>query len=256
MPAMSLPISVQLYTVRGLTATDFPGTMKQIARIGYPAVEMAGFGNLKTAAEARKALDDAGLKVSGSHAPIERLENELDKVLDENDTLGNKNLICPWMPEARRKDAAAWKQVAQSLNRIGRAAHERGFEFAYHNHSFEFQKFDGQTALDILFTNTDPHLVKAEIDVYWVKHGGEDPVTRINKLTGRIMSLHLKDMAAGADKKFAEVGTGILDFKSILTAAEKAGVQWGVVEQDDTYGVPPLEAIKVSFENLKKLGAG
>jgi sugar phosphate isomerase/epimerase len=253
---MALPISVQLYTVRDLTATDFPGTMKQVARIGYPAVEMAGFGNLKSAADARKALDDANLKVSGSHAPIERLETELEKVLDENETLGNKNVICPWMPEARRKDSAGWKQVAQSLNRIGRAVHERGFEFAYHNHSFEFQKFDGPTGYDILFDDTDAHLVKAEIDVYWVKHGGEDPVARINKLAGRVLALHLKDMARGDDKKFAEVGTGILDFKAILTAAEKTGVQWGVVEQDSTYGTPPLEAIKVSFENLKKLNAG
>src|SRR4051812_48611416 len=224
---MALPISVQLYTVRDLAATDFAGTMKQVAAVGYRAAEMAGFGNLKTAADARKALDDAGLKVSGSHAPIERLESELEKVLDENETLGNKNVICPWMPEARRKDAAGWKQTAQTLNRIGRACHERGVEFAYHNHSFEFQKFDGQNGLDILFDNCDAHLVKAEVDVYWVKHGGEDPVARINKLNGRVMSLHLKDMAAGDDKKFAEVGTGILDFKAILAAAEKNGVQWG-----------------------------
>src|SRR4029077_20868307 len=94
-PGMSLPISVQLYTVRDLTATDFAGTMKQVASIGYRAVELAGFGNLKTAADARKALDDAGLKVSGSHAPIERLEKELGKELDENEALGKKKVICP-----------------------------------------------------------------------------------------------------------------------------------------------------------------
>jgi len=169
-------------------------------------------------------------------------------------TLGNTNIICPWMPEARRKDAAGWKQVAASLNKIGRACHERGFDFAYHNHSFEFQKFEGgKNGLDILFENSDPHLVRAEIDVYWVNHGGEDPVERINKLGSRVMLLHLKDMAAGDDKKFAEVGTGVLDFKAILAAAVKNGVKWGAVEQDNTYGKPPLEAIQVSFENLKKM---
>jgi sugar phosphate isomerase/epimerase len=247
-------VSVQLYTVRDLLAKDFAGTVKQVAQIGYKAVEMAGYGNLKSAAEAKKALDDAGLKVSGSHASIDLLEKDLDKVLDENQMLGNTNVVCPWIPENRRKDADGWKRVAQSLNGIGRAVHERGMTFAYHNHSFEFQPFDGKKGYDILWENTEPHLVKAEVDVYWVKHGGEDPVERINKLGERVLLLHLKDMAAGPDKKFAEVATGILDFKAILAAADKVGAQWGCVEQDNCYGAPPLDAIKVSLENLKKLG--
>ncbi|MEA2735310.1 MAG: hypothetical protein QOE14_1761 [Humisphaera sp.] len=250
-----IPISVQLYTVRDLIAKDFAGTVKQVATIGYKSVEMAGYGNLKTAAEAKKALDDAGLSVAGAHAPIEVLEKDVEKVMDENEALGSKLIICPWMPEARRKDAEGWKAVAKSLNQIGRACHERGIDFAYHNHSFEFQKFDGKSGLDILFENSEPHLMKAEIDVYWVKHGGEDPVARITKLGDRVIALHLKDMAAGDDKKFAEVGTGILDFKAILEAATKNGVHYGAVEQDNTYGKDPLESIKTSYENLKKLGA-
>src|SRR5688572_19360284 len=251
----TIPISVQLYTVRDLIAKDFAGTVKKVAEIGYQNVEMAGFGNLKDAKEARKALDDAGLKVSGSHASIDDLETKLETVLDDNEALANTNLICPHMPEARRKDAAGWKAVAASLNKIGRACHERGIDFAYHNHSFEFQKFEGKTGLDILFENSEAHLVKAEIDVYWVKHGGEDPVARINQLGDRVVALHLKDMASGDDKKFAEVGTGILDFKAILEAAKKHGVRYGAVEQDSTYGKDPIAAIRTSYENLKKLGA-
>jgi MIP family channel proteins len=130
---------------------------------------------------------------------------------------------------------------------------ERGIDFAYHNHAFEYEKFDGKTGLDILFDNTEKHLVKAEVDVYWVKVGGEDPVERINKLGDRCILLHLKDVGAGAEHKFAEVGTGILDFAAILAAAKKVGVKYGVVEQDNTYGKPPLEAVKTSLENLKKL---
>lgn len=254
LPSM-IPLSVQLYTLRDLTAKDFAGTMKDVARIGYQNVEIAGYGNLKTAAEAKKAVDDAGLKVSGTHASIEVLEKEVERVLDENELLGSKHLICPFMPEARRKDADGWKQVAKSFNQIGRACHERGIDFAYHNHNFEFQQFDGKAGLDVLLDSCEPHLVKAEIDVYWVKHGGEDPVARINKLGDRVILLHLKDMAAGPDKKFAEVGTGVLDFPAILEAGKKVGVRYGVVEQDNTYGQPPLEAIKTSFENLRKLGA-
>ena len=248
-----IPLSVQLYTIRDQTSKDFPAAMKQVAEIGYPSVELAGYGNLKTASEAKKALDDAGLKVAGMHAPIERLEKQIEQVLDDAETVGTTIVVCPFMPEPRRKDADGWKQVARSLNAAGRAAHERGIELAYHNHSFEFQKFDGKTGLDILFDNSDAHLLKAEIDVYWVEHGGEDPAERINKLGQRVIALHLKDMASGEEKRFAEVGTGILDFKSILAAGEKAGVKFGAVEQDNCYGKSTIEAIRTSFENLKRL---
>src|SRR5688572_11318583 len=121
-----IPISVQLYTVRDLAAKDFPGTLKQVAAIGYKSVELAGYGNLKSAAEAKKALDDAGLSVAGAHAPIEVLEKDVEKVMDESELLGNKLIICPWMPEGRRKDAEGWKSAAKSLNQVGRACHERG----------------------------------------------------------------------------------------------------------------------------------
>jgi len=249
-----LQISLQLYTLRDLTAKDFAGTLKRVADIGYRFVELAGYGNLKTASEVKKVLNDNGMGVSGAHAGIEALEADLNKVLDESATVGNKNVICPWMPEDRRKDAAGWKATGAALDKIGRACHERGFEFAYHNHSFEFQKFDGKYGYDILWESSQPHLVKAELDTYWIQHGGEDPTAYINKLGRRVLVLHLKDMARGEGRKFAPVGTGILDFKSILEAAEKNGVGFGAVEQDNCYDTPPLEAIKISFENLKKMG--
>ena len=249
-----MKLSIQLYTVRDLVAKDFAGTVKQLAGIGYPAVELAGFGNLKTAAEVRKALDDAKVESSGMHASIDLLEKDLSKVLDDAETVGTRNVICPWLPEDRRKDAAGWKKSAKDLNTIGYECHQRGVVFCYHNHSFEFQKFDGKTGLDILFENSEPHLVKSELDVYWVKHGGGDPVEYISKLGERVQLLHLKDMAAGPEKKFAPVGTGILDFKGILDAAKKAQTQYGAVEQDQTYDKTPMEAVKISYENLKKLG--
>jgi sugar phosphate isomerase/epimerase len=249
-----LPISVQLYTVRNLTAEDFAGTMKKIAGIGFKNVEMAGYGNLKTAAEAKKALDDAGMKVSGVHSALDPLTKELDKVLADCQTLGTKNVVCPWLVEERRKGTDMWKKNAAEINAIGKKCLEKGFELSYHNHSFEFEKFDGKTAMDIFWENTEPSLVKSELDVYWVKHGGLDPVAYMKQLGRRVTLVHLKDMAAGPDKKFAPVGTGILDFKAICSEAEALGVKYGIVEQDDCYDMPPLEAIKISFENLKKMG--
>jgi sugar phosphate isomerase/epimerase len=178
----------------------------------------------------------------------------LNKVLDDQEILGNTILICPWLPEERRKAADDWKRLADSLNRIGQAAQTRGIELAYHNHSFEFQKFDGVYAMDILLQNTDPDLVKSELDVYWLRHGGVDPVSYINQHASRTILLHLKDMSPGPEQHFAEVGTGLLDFKAIVAAGRKAGVKWYVVEQDNCYGRNPLDCVRTSAENLREMG--
>ena len=250
-----IPVAVQLYTLRDLTAKDFAGTIAQVARIGYRHVELAGYGNLKTAKEVRKALDDHGVKAVANHSGIDGLETNLNQVLDDNDALGNKNIVVPYLADTRRKNAADWKSVAQSMDKFGAEVQKRGFTLGYHNHSFEFQKFDGKTGWDLIWENSDPKNLKAEVDVYWCQHGEHDPVQVLNKLGSRVFLIHLKDMAAGPDKKFAEVGTGILNFKSILETGNKIGVKAYIVEQDSTYGADPLKAITTSYENLKKLGA-
>jgi sugar phosphate isomerase/epimerase len=247
--------ALQLYTLRDLTAKDFAGTMKQVAAVGYQFVETAGYGNLRNAKEARKALDDAGLKACSGHFGIDLLEKNLDQVLTDAQTLEIDTVVCPFLPEERRKDAAGYKATADLLDEVGLRLHQHGIVLAYHNHAFEFDRFDGKYGLDILFDNTERHLVVAEIDVYWVKYAGIEPAEYINKLGDRVRLLHLKDMAPGAEKRFAPVGTGVIDFKPILAAAEKHNVRWGIVEQDRTFETPPLEAIKTSLDNLKKLGA-
>jgi sugar phosphate isomerase/epimerase len=247
--------ALQLYSVRDMTARDFAGTMKKVAEIGYKLVETAGYGNLKTAKEARKALDDAGLKAVSGHFSIDMLEKQIEQVVEDAQTLGLEMVVCPFLPEERRKDAAGYEAVAKSLEKAGLTLHQYGPVLAYHNHSFEFQKSGGKYGMDILLDNTQPHLVAAEIDVYWVKHAGVDPVEYLNKLGDRVRALHLKDMLPGEEKRFAPVGTGIIDFKAVLAAAEKNGVRYGIVEQDRTYDKATLDAIRTSFENLKKMGA-
>ena len=246
--------ALQLYTVRDLTAKDFAGTVKKVAEIGYKYVEMAGYGNLPDAKAARKALDDAGLKACSGHYALDMLEKKFDQVKEDAETLGIDTVVCPFLPEDRRRDAKGYEAVAKVLETVGNQFHQFGIILGYHNHNFEFQKFGDKTGLDIIFENTSPHLVVAEVDVYWVKNAGADPVALINKLGERVRLLHLKDLA-GADKKFAPVGTGSLDFKGILAAAERNGVRFGIVEQDQSYSTPPLDAIRTSLENLKKLGA-
>ena len=246
---------VQLYTLRDLTQKSFVRTVNAVAKIGYASVELAGFGDLKTPQEVKKALDDAGLKSPSGHWAIDVLEKDVERIKDEAQLFGMEAVVVPFLTEERRKTADDYKRTAAVLNEIGNALHGVGIELAYHNHSFEFEKFDGKYGLDILYENTMPHLVTAEIDVYWVKHGGVDPTAYVDQLGDRVRLLHLKDMGPEPEKRFAEVGTGSIDFKPILAAAEKHGVRWGFVEQDKTYETDPLDAIRTSFENLKKLGA-
>lgn len=253
-----LPLSIQLYTVRDHTAKDFAGTVKRLADIGFKGVELAGYGNLKSAGEVRKALDAAGLVVSGAHTGIDGLLTDPGKVAEEQKILGNPHVICPWAP-LDNKPESEYLAFAQQLEKAGAAAVQHGLTLAYHNHSFEYKPFgkkNGKTydGLDIIFQNTKPDHVKAELDLFWVAHGGHNPAPYIQALGSRTILVHLKDMQVGPDRRFANVGEGIMDWKTIIPAAQKVGVRWYVVEQDDCYGQDPLDAARISFENLKRMG--
>lgn len=251
-----MKLSVQLYTLREQVSADFPAVIAQVAQIGLGAVELAGYGSLKTAAEVRKALDGAGLVVSGAHVGIDALTGpEADRVFEEQQTLGNRFVIVPWIGEAYRS-ADGYRKLARELSQAAEAAAKRGLLLAYHNHNFEFQSYNGTRGLDIVWQHTDAKLVKAQLDVYWVAHAGVDPVAYIGELgANRVALLHLKDMTAEPEKKFAPVGSGVLDFKAIVAAARRAEVQWGAIEQDDCYGRPPIDSVRDSFNYLKSIGA-
>jgi sugar phosphate isomerase/epimerase len=249
----NIPIALQLYTLRDNTAKDFIGTLKEVASIGYRAVELAGMGSL-SAKELKTTLDDLGLKVAGSHISIDVMERDLARVFEDNHTLGNDCLIIPWLAESRRKTAQDWINFAHTTNDLGRKAKAEGFQLVYHNHNFEFETFDGKTGFDLLFGSSDPDLVQSELDVYWARYAGHDPAAIIRQYVGRIPLVHLKDMSKGTPPTFAEIGEGIIDFEPIFRASEASGVKWYVVEQDSSQR-PPLESVAISWRNLtQKLG--
>jgi sugar phosphate isomerase/epimerase len=245
------PIALQMYTVRDEAAKDFTGTLKQVAGIGYKAIELAGMHKLSATA-LKAVLDDLGLKVIGNHVPMQDLENNLSRVFDENHTLANKYIVMPWLPEERRKTAQDWIALAQSLNAIGAKCQTEGFQLCYHNHDFEFQTFGGQVAYDLIFSRVDPKNVHTEIDVYWVRYAGKDAVAMIRRFAGRVPLIHIKDMTKATPHTFAEIGEGIIDFKPIFEVSQSSGVQWYVVEQD-ACNRPALESIRISWRNLQRL---
>lgn len=241
-----------MYTVRDQAAADFPGTLEQVARTGYEGVELAGAGGL-SAAQLARILGDLGIRCAGSHEGLDRLESDFNGVVDFQKEIGNRFVVIPWLAEDRRRGAAGWAETAGKMTEIGRKLKAEGLQLCYHNHSFEFEKFDGTYGLDMLYSTADADAVQAELDTYWVKHGGEDPVDYINRYSGRVPLVHVKDMEAGPDRAFAEVGEGILDIRGIFEASERAGAAWMIVEQD-TCKRPPLESVKLSLDNIKKMG--
>lgn len=243
-----LPIALQMYTLRDLTAKDFAGTFREVSSMGYDGVEFAGTGGL-SAKEMKTLLDDLNLRPAGSHIGLDVLEKDLNSAIDYNLAIGNPFIVCPFLPQERRADADGYRAIAELFNKIGAECKRQGIGFAYHNHAFEFEKFDGVYGLDLLYGNTDPELVKAEVDTYWVLYGGEDPAAFLRKMAGRCPLVHLKDMEAGTERDFAPVGTGVLPLNAIADAAPVAGAQWYIVEQDRCK-LPPLESVRISINNL------
>jgi sugar phosphate isomerase/epimerase len=245
------PVALQLYTVRDEMDKDFAGTVRKVAEIGYTSVELAGTGGL-AAKDLKTLLDDLGLTAVGPHAGMDQLVGSLEATLDYFAELGVPYITCPFMPEQYRA-ADTFGATCALFDRIGQACKERGMQFCYHNHAFEFETLvEGKTLFDALYDGTDPELVKGEVDVYWVQYGGHDPAGTIARRPDRFPLIQLKDMTAG-EPTFAEVGEGILDMPGICAASEANGAAWYVVEQDRCQR-PTLESAKLSFDNLKTMG--
>ena len=252
-----LPVALQLYTVRDQLREDFRGTVRAVAEMGYDGVQFAGYGGL-SAVEMRRLLEETGLRPAGTHTGLDTLEHDLGTEIDYNLAIGNRWIICPSLPEARRRDLAGWREIAATLNRIGERCVQRGLRFGYHNHAFEFPEIPGsggRHGLDVLLGETAPDLVFWEPDVYWITKGGADPVALIRRHAGRIPITHLKDMTADDRQTFAEVGEGMLDWPAILAASQQAGVEWHCVEQDRC-DHPPLDSARLSLQHLHSWGLG
>jgi sugar phosphate isomerase/epimerase len=243
---MKFPVALQLYTVRDETEKDFIGTLERIAEIGYDGVEFAGFGEIK-ASQMKEALDRLGLKPAGSHTGMKLLTGKLDEVIEYNLEIGSPYIICPWNEYGGLED---YKEAARLFTRIGEKCTKRGLRFCYHNHAHEFRTYDGEYGLDIIYRETPPEFLAAEIDTYWVYYAGVNPPDYIRKYSGRCPIVHLKDMEAGEGRDFAEIGNGVIDIAGIIDAAKDAGAEWLVVEQD-VCKRPSLESAGISFGNLK-----
>ena len=249
-------IAAQLYTVREFTQTakGIAETYRKVKAMGYDAVQNSGFGPIGPG-EVRRMADGEGLTICATHVGFEALRDDAEAMIEMHRTLGCENVAIGGLPgDYRAEGATGLTRFARDAEAVGRRLAAAGLTFSYHNHSWEFEKYDGRLALDIIYEDSDPRYVLAELDTYWVQHGGGDPAAWIDKLADRIRLLHLKDMAMrGREQMFAEIGEGNLNWARIIESARGAGVRWYIVEQD-TCERDPFESLEISLKNLQAMG--
>lgn len=251
------PLGVQLYTVREQSERDLPAVLQAIHKIGYQEVET--YWNVYThpAAELRRMIADYGLRVPSGHFDYAGLESKIDYAK----TLGVEYMLCPMLPENMWYTLDGFKRAADQLNIWGEKVRQAGMRLGFHNHNYEFRRFDDTTGFETMTKIADPTLVCLEMDCYWMLEAGEDPLRMFERYGNRIQLLHLKDRKPGfptsqtkdaAAEHFTEVGSGTINWKPILAAAEKNGVKHFYVERDSG-DLPPMQSLRVSFQYLRPL---
>lgn len=253
-------IAAQLYTLREFMKTPegIAGTLKRVKEIGYDAVQVSGMGHIDRgkAELIKKTTEELGLTICATHVGFDELENDMDWMIELHKMWDSRYVGLGAMPERFRKNKEGFVEFARIASGFGRTLNENGLRFIYHNHDFEFHKFDGATGMEILFSETDPECFDFEIDTYWVQAGGADPIWWIRKMKGRMEVIHFKDMMMYQGKQaMAEVGEGNLNWQGIIDACRETGVRWAAVEQDICMR-DPFESLRISLKNLEKFGVG
>jgi sugar phosphate isomerase/epimerase len=255
-------VGLQLWSVRNYGAKDVPGTLAQVRGMGFKDVESAGLWG-KTAAEFRAALDKAGLRCQSSHMGFDRLRDDAPGAMGEAKVLGATEVICAWIPHEKEFTPADVAKAADVFNRAGKAAREAGLTFAYHCHGYENVPSPEGTLFDTLAKALDPALVGFQIDCFHAFHGGMDPAKLITRYGSRVRSLHLKDMKKGspvepgagtAPPEFdVPVGTGQIDWTSVLKAAVVAGARRFYVEDESTDPMGHIPQSVAFLEGLQNI---
>ncbi|MBC7255935.1 MAG: sugar phosphate isomerase/epimerase [Chloroflexi bacterium] len=249
-------VAAQLYTVREFTQTPqgVAETLEKVARIGYKAVQISGFGPVDPKDVARWA-EENGLIIASTHMSWDRFRNDLDRLIEEHLLW---KCVHPAVGSLPREyySVEGLQRFTEELAPIAEKLASVGMDFSYHNHNHELAKYEGRTWLERLFDAAPPQMLKFELDTYWLQAGGADPAWWVRKCAGREPLLHLKDMIVTPqrEQRFAEIGEGNLNWPAILQAAAESGVEWYCVEQDSAYGRDPFESLAISYRNLLRMG--
>ncbi|WP_121461555.1 sugar phosphate isomerase/epimerase family protein [Chryseobacterium defluvii] len=253
-------LAIQLYTIRDALSDNPEKALEKLAALGYRELEIYGyngtfFGKNKT--EFQSILKNTGLKIISSHHTTGVMDksagtllNNWEQSVEDLNFLGAKYMVCSYLfPEERTTEH--YRKFPELLEISGEVTQKAGIQMAYHNHDFEFEKWDEKgTIYDFILENSSSELVKMELDLYWISKAGLDPVAYFEKHPGRFPLWHVKDMQKDS-KDFTEIGNGTIDFKRIFEARKKAGLKYWFVEQDSS-DKDIFESISISRDYILK----
>jgi sugar phosphate isomerase/epimerase len=248
--AKTIPVGLQLYSVRKECEKDFIKTVTAVAKMGYQGVEFAGYYNYG-AKQLRKILDDNGLKCCGTHTQLDTvLGDEFAKTVEFNKILGNRYLIVPWLAEEKRKTAKDWYAIAGLFNTLSAKAKMHGMRVGYHNHTFEYQPLEGKIPWDLFAENTDRDVI-LQFDSGNAGEGGAETVPYLQKYPGRSVTIHIKEFSK--TNKKAILGEGDVPWKEVFRICETTGgTEWYIIEEEkDVY--PPLQCVELCLKNFKRI---
>jgi sugar phosphate isomerase/epimerase len=259
-------LGLQLFTMRAAMARDVEDTLKRIAAMGYEEVETYGFdaeglGYYRLEGKAfRQRLTENNLTTPSGHYDLNRfmstsiddLKRYVDRCIEGAHAVGHEYITWPFLdPDSRTIEK--FKVAAERLNIAGGQIKKAGLQLAYHNHDFEFVEQNGQIGYDIILKETDPALVKLQMDLYWIAHGSKlTPHEWFERQPGRFVMWHVKDMHR-VSRDYTEVGNGTIDFTRIWPDASLAGMKHFFVEQGGNFTHDPFRSVADSAEYVKRV---
>ena len=248
-----MKIGAQFYTVREFCKDldSFAETLKKVADIGYTTVQISGTCAFE-GQWLKEQLDKNGLQCVLTHTPAKQLQEDLEQVCIDHNTFGCMNVGLGYCDFKKEDPEITYPRFLETYKPVAQKLKENGKYFMYHNHDGEFRRYNGKLILDRMAEDFTADEMGFTLDTYWVQKGGANPVDYINKLAGRLPCIHLKDY--DYEGKMSVVGEGNINFDAVIAAAEKAGTQYLLVEQDDCNGEDPFACLKRSYDNLRAMG--
>ena len=253
-------IGLQLYTFRHEFKTDVPGTLQKIHAMGIREIEGGGTYGLP-ADEYKKMLADNQLKMVSVGADYKQLETDPEAVVKEANLFGAKYVMCAWVPHDKAFSADDAKKAAEVFNKAGKLLQQNGISLCYHAHGYEFGAYKNGTLFDYMASLMNPAYANFEMDVFWVKHPGQDPVALLKKYTGRFKLMHLKDRQIGTpngmegtanDETNVVLGAGDVGIAAIMKVAKKYGVQHFFIEDESPRAMEQVPQSLAFLKSLKK----
>ena len=247
-----MEIGAQLYTVRSMTQTleGLAETLRKVADIGYRTVQLSATCPYE-AEWMKEQLARNGLRCVLTHTPVQRLTGELDQVIAEHSVFGCGCIGLGWYSFDPEK-GDTYEKFVDTFRPVAGKIRESGKLFMYHNHDQEFRVIGGRLVIERLMEDFSPAEMGFTLDTFWVQAGGGDPAQWLEKLSGRIPCIHLKDYAYG--RKMAVVGEGNINFDRVFEKAAAGGTKYMLVEQDDCNGEDPIACLRRSYQYLKSRG--